>query len=320
MWTRAGYRLSSLVLLLVACSAQDQGTGTPPASRPSGGAATPADVGLHDAFDRILAATVRDERVDYLAIRKDHWRELTGYRQLLARTDPASLSRDARLAYWINLYNATMIAAVVERFAVGYSPQADSFGVFKEPLGKAGGKVVSLDEIENRIVRPEFEEPRIHAALVCAARSCPPLLARAYRAEDLEATLEANMRRFVNDPFRNKIDVEARKLQLSSIFKWYATDFGGEDRLAAYVDRYTDADVRGFAVSFLDYSWQLNIAPPAAGRWVSVTTDVAGEHQALRRGAVVEVRAEKEGRLQLALPFGDDTVWIDTDKTAPFRT
>lgn len=302
-----GSRFSTLVLL-VACSAQDQGAGPPAA----------IDAGLHDAFDRILVATVRDERIDYLAIRRDHWRELSEYRERLAKTDPSTLTRDERLAFWINLYNATMIGAVVERFSADYTPQKDGFAVFKEPLGRAGGKVVSLDDIENKIVRPEFGDPRIHAALVCGARSCPPLLARAYRAKDLDATLEANMRRFVNDPSRNRVDSGAKKLQLSSIFKWYATDFGGEQQLPAYVARYSNTDLNGAAVTFLDYSWELNVAPPDRGRWVSITAGAVGEHKGLQRGAVFEVLAEQNGRLQLSVPFGRDTVWIDAAETKPY--
>jgi hypothetical protein len=280
------------VVLWAACSAQDR--------------TSEQRADLHADFDRILRETVHGELVDYLAIRKLHRDRLLGYLDRLAATDPAGLPRDARLAFYINLYNATMIRAVVERFRVGYGPSADGFAVFKERLARVGDAMLSLDEIENRIIRPDFAEPRIHAALVCAARSCPPLLPRAYRADDLATVLEANMRRFVNDASRNKIDAAGRRLQLSPIFQWYADDFGGRDALAAWVNRYTDIDVAGFEVSFLEYSWELNIAPPREGRWV-----------ALRDGSVLEVVEEAGGRLRLQLPGRDGTAWYDAAQTVP---
>ena len=323
-----------LAWVWVACSAQGPGTGSRPSSRPTSNepgkqpgshpaagqptdaAAGPNAGSLHAAFDTILAATVRNERVDYLALRRDHWSELLGYLTRLERTDPAGLERDARLAYYLNLYNATMIRAVIERLTADYSPADAEYGIFKEPLAKAGGRTLTLDEIENKIVRPEFDEPRIHTALVCGAVSCPPLLPRAYRADDLDEVLEANMRRFLNDRSRNRVDVAGRKLALSSIFKWYADDFGGESGLAAYVDRYVDAEVSGFEVSFLDYSWKLNIAPPAKGRFVTVTgADVDAK---LRRGGIYEVLDELDDQLRVAVPFGQQTVRVPESATQPF--
>ena len=81
-----------------------------------------------------------------------------------------------------------------------------------------------------------------------------------YTAADLETLLETNMRRFLDDPSRNRIDRERRELRLSRIFEWYAEDFGGPQELARYVDGFVDGDVAGFDVSFLEYSWELNLA------------------------------------------------------------
>lgn len=212
----------------------------------------------HSEFDAILRDAVHHEKVDYRRIRALHFDRLTEYLDRLARFDPAPLAEPERLSWYINLYNATMIRAVVERYEPGYSPSRALFAVFDEPLVAIGGTRISLDRLEHEIIRPTFKDPRIHVALVCAARSCPPLLPRAYLGEDLDRVLEENMRRFVNDPGRNRIDTAARELRLSRIFKWYADDFGGAARIADYVNRYTAADVAGFTVSFLPYSWELN--------------------------------------------------------------
>lgn len=217
---------------------------------------------LHAPLDRILRKNVREELVDYLNIRKKHMAELNGYLDRLAAVKPQELKQQDRLAFYINLYNATMIKAVIERYHEGYSPSEDDFVVFKKKLVRLAGKTVSLNDLEHEIIRKQFKEPRIHVALVCAARSCPPLIARAYRGEDLEKLLQQGMRRFVNNRFRNVIDVKSRKLKLSAIFDWYAVDFGGKEKLADYVNKYHDADVSSFAVSFIEYSWELNIVKP----------------------------------------------------------
>lgn len=216
---------------------------------------------LHAPWDRILEATVRGERVDYDAVRGEHLADLDRYLDAMAGIDPDDLDRDDALAYWINLYNAAMVREVVRHDLDAWTPAADDFEVFRRPLVRTHAGTVSLDHVEHEIVRRRFADPRIHVALVCAAVSCPPLLSRAYRGEDLDRVLDANMRRFVNDRTRNRIDVEARTLALSSLFDWFADDFGGPGSVDDYVDRYTEADVVGFDVRFLEYDWSLNRTP-----------------------------------------------------------
>jgi len=212
----------------------------------------------HSAFDAILKATVRDERVDYNAIKTNHLPALNAYLQTLASTDVAATPRDEQLALYINLYNATMIREVIARYAPGWTPAAQDFKVFKDPTVKLKTGTISLNDLENKVIRPTFKDPRIHVALVCAARSCPPLLPRAYTAETLNATLEENMTRFVNDSYRNPIDARSKQLRLSKIFEWYADDFGGKNNISAYVDKSHPANTAGWKISFVDYVWDLN--------------------------------------------------------------
>lgn len=215
----------------------------------------------HGDLDLVLRRVVRDEGVDYPRIRENYLPALELYLDRAASADTRGMPEAERLAFYINAYNATVLRTVAERFRQGFSVEKDRFALFDEPLVSLGGKQVSLNHLEHEIIRPGFDEPRIHAALVCAARSCPPLLPRAYRAEDLDRVLEENMQRFLASAERNRIDIPGRRLQLSRIFDWYAKDFGGKQGLPAYADRYTDADVAGFDVSFLEYSWELNLAP-----------------------------------------------------------
>jgi hypothetical protein len=212
----------------------------------------------HAALDSLLGATVQDERVDYGAILGVHFAQLAGYLDGMARVDVSQLSRSEQLAFYINVYNATMISAVAPDWKEGFSPTDDDFAVFDEPHVRLKSGNVSLNHLEHEIIRKTFNDPRIHAALVCAALSCPPLLPRAYRAEDLDEVLDANMRRFVRDSTRNRVDDSARTLHLSSIFDWYAEDFGGQDALSHYVSKYLGRDVSDYAVVFLPYDWTLN--------------------------------------------------------------
>ena len=224
-------------------------------------AAASADV--HDAFDAILRERVTaDGLVDYATIKQgDDAARIGQYRNELERIDVAKLPRDEQLAHYINLYNATVLQAVADRMRDGYTVAERDFALFKEPLVRVGGdKPVSLDHVEHEIIRKKFKDPRVHVALVCAARSCPPLLNRAYRAADLDQVLDANMKRFVTDESRNQIDHDKRELRLSKVFEWFADDFGGKDAIAAYVGKYAGRDVRGYRVTFLEYDWSLNKA------------------------------------------------------------
>jgi len=274
------------------------------------GAAGAAPVVDHAPFDRMLRAHVRDERVDYLVWRKRDGAELDAYLASLATVDPSALTdRAERLAFYLNLYNASMIDAVLERVVDGWSPSEASFGVFDDPRIALGSARITLNALEHEIVRPEFDEPRIHAALVCAAISCPPILPRAYRAEDLWTVLEDNMRRFVRDDRRNT--VAGGRARLSEIFKWYAEDFGPEGPLA-FARNYRAALPQ--ANDWIPYDWTLNLAAPVEGTWV-VLLDAGDGSPA---GTIAEVTGTRDDRVTVALPNGR-TVARPATKTRPFE-
>jgi hypothetical protein len=260
----------------------------------------------------ILSKTVRDQRIDYVAVRDLHGTQLENYLVAMAAVDVAALPEPERLAFWFNLYNANMIAAVVGRLRQGWSPAAGNYGVFKEKLVRAAGKTLSLDDVEHEILRKTFKEPRLHVALVCGARSCPPLLPRAYRAEDLDAVLEQNMHAFINDPARNKVDANAKKLELSRIFDWFKVDFGGDQGVKALVGKHTGTNVSGFAISYLEYDWTLNLAAPTQGEFVHATVastlssapatdDVLAE---VKAGDILQAWSDKDGMTEVTVPKG----------------
>lgn len=220
-----------------------------------------ASAALDDAtarWDRLLKQVVRDELVDYLAVRDRYRQDLRACLDAMAAVDVSALDRQQKLALFCNAYNAWMIELVVERYRPDYSPQEAKGAIWDEAKVRLAGQTLSLNTLEHQWIRKDLDDPRAHAALVCAARSCPALPDEAFAAERLDQQFDAAMRRWLNDPRRNVVDHEARELRLSKIFRWYAADFGGPDRLAEYVSRYVDRDVSGYAVSFLQYDWRLN--------------------------------------------------------------
>ena len=184
--------------------------------------------------------------------------------------------RPEKLAYLINAYNAIVIQQVLDAYPIkrSLSPAAlvrpansvwQIPGFFTESTHQVAGRRLTLDDIEHKLLRASLKEPRIHAALVCAAVSCPPLRG-AYAAERIDAQLDDQMRSFLADPSRNRIDRSRGEVKLSEIFKWFAEDFGGTDGVVTFVARYTDAATQAwlrtgkFRVTYFDYDWNLNDA------------------------------------------------------------
>ena len=120
---------------------------------------------------------------------------------------------------------------------------------------RLGDKTYSLNEIENEIIRPKFDEPRMHFAVNCAAKSCPPLANHAYTEDNLESMLEARTRAFINDPTYNAIS--ASSVRVSRIFDWYGEDF---DNLIEFLNQYSATKIHSDAVvEFQEYDWSLNL-------------------------------------------------------------
>ena len=224
----------------------------------------------HAAWTAILERWVEDGGVDYGGLAREGQGELDAYLAGLSGTcaeDYETWTGEERIAFWINAYNAFTIRLILDHYPVGsirrigWLPLAAFREKFIPVPGLRGGDV-SLQEIENEALRGAFREPRVHFALVCASKSCPELRREAYRGAALEAQLDDQARRFLADPSKNRVDGAARKLFLSSIFKWYRGDFEeAAGTLQAYVAPYLDtagADIAGFELSFLDYDWSLN--------------------------------------------------------------
>lgn len=194
---------------------------------------------------------------------------LTPYLHQLAAARPTTMSRDRRLALWINAYNAYTLELILDHYPVQSiqnigGPSSDKTP-FQRPVGEVADTMRTLDEIEHEIIRQRFDEPRIHFVLVCAAKSCPRLRQEAYTGRILDRQLDDQTRRFLHDERKNHIPAGKRTIELSPIFKWYGQDFGPDtDAIQRFIAGYFDGAVRdslqnaAYDVQFLEYDWTLN--------------------------------------------------------------
>jgi hypothetical protein len=245
--------------------------------QPSSGASDSDSCALfdhgHAGWTALLKRYVRDGFVDYAGLKKLGQTDLDGYLRALEGVCSDHLetwSRERRLAFWINAYNAYTVKLILDHYPlksirkIGLLPGA-AFRQDFISLKGVRGKRLSLNDIEHEILRKKFSEPRIHFGIVCASKGCPMLRAEAYRATDLDRQLDEAARGFVRDQSKNRFDATLRTLHLSSIFKWFREDFERAAKtLTGFVARYADAptatalssaEVR---VLFLDYDWSLN--------------------------------------------------------------
>ena len=226
-----------------------------------------ADALSHRPLTEVLQAHVQDGRVNYPRIHSDA--RFAGYLRQFDRVDPESLpSREHRLAFWINAYNAFAIQGILD----GYSPST-LVGRYRYFIARdygVGGSAINLYDLEREILVKGFQEPRIHFAIVCASQSCPRLRSEAYESPTLTAQLDEGARAFINDPSKNRFDRAGRVAYLSMIFKWFREDFEAHSgSLAAYVAQFVadpalamDLKRQPYRIEFLDYDWSLNGVSP----------------------------------------------------------
>ncbi len=164
-------------------------------------------------------------------------------------------TKNEKLAYWFNLYNAATIHLVASAYPVSSIKDINNGKPWDKKFIKSGDSIYSLNEIENIIVRPNFNEPRLHVAFNCAAISCPKLLNEAFTPSKLDDQLHQLAQIWINDPTKNKISVDS--LEISKIFQWYAADF--KKGIIPFINQYSKTKVNSDAkIQYLEYTWALN--------------------------------------------------------------
>lgn len=224
----------------------------------------------HGAWNALLQRWVSDGRVDYAALQREGRAPLKAYLKELSATcatDYEKWSREQRLAFWINVYNAFTVQLIIDHYpissirSIGWLPGA-AFRRGFIPMPGLKEAIISLNDIEHGTLRTDFREPRIHFALVCASLGCPTLGNTPVRASDLNRQLDEQARSFLRDTSKNRFDPATNTLHLSPIFDWFRADFEVvAGSVPAYVARYLD-DPRisrpGVRIEYTKYDWSLN--------------------------------------------------------------
>jgi len=227
-------------------------------------AASSLAAGLPDPapFDAVLKERAKNGGYDYASTTGQDRKRLAAYESNLGDAVVLGMSPDDRKAFYIHAYNGFAIQTLPDNPGKKIT---DVSGAFKGTKHRVGGEMLTLDDIENRL--REMKDARIHFAIVCASKSCPPLAPRAYGAEGLSDVLDRQGREFVNDPSKNVLDRAKGRLALSKIFYWnrkeFERDAGGP--LVKFVSKYAKnaADASWVATSpkdpeFLEYDWNPN--------------------------------------------------------------
>jgi hypothetical protein len=227
----------------------------------------------HSAFDTLLARRARNSRDGVVRVDYAGWRgsaadraALGRYIDALSALDPLTLTLPEQFAYWANLYNALTIRVVLDAWPVRSIRDIRSSllvaGPWKKTVARVGGVDLSLDDIEHQILRKGWSDPRVHYAVNCASFSCPNLPLRAWRGAGLGPALDAAARDYVNHS--RGVAFNGSSLKVSSIYKWYAADFGGTDaRVIAHLSQYAAAPLAArlgqtSRIAGDDYNWAIN--------------------------------------------------------------
>jgi hypothetical protein len=233
----------------------------------SGTVAEPID---HGQWNELLSRYVKKSadgvnRVDYAALKRKDADTLKRYLSAMQAIDITQYPRDEQFAYWVNLYNAATVDVIIANYPldsirdIGLVGQ----GPWKDKLLKVKGKQLSLDDIEHGILRPIWQDVRVHYAVNCASIGCPNLANRAYTAKELETMLDQAARDYVNHPRGFKRVDDA--LIASSIFDWYGGDWGDQAAVLDHAREYASPKTKAMLddatkIDGFDYDWALNRA------------------------------------------------------------
>jgi len=264
-----------IVAGLVAFSLQGQKIYSLGRSVPVGQQISPAKID-HASFDQLLEKYVdKDGLVDYKS-----WKASSADRKLLqnylshlSTANPQlEATKDSKLAFWINAYNAVTIEGILQKFPTpsirNHTAKVVGYNIWKHLKLKVGADAYSLNSIEHDVLR-KMDEPRIHFAIVCASIGCPRLLNQAYTAEDLDDQLASNTKDFFSRPQNLQFDGPSSTLKYSRIIDWFGADFGaGQTKQLDYLFPYFPENVQKqvrvsssagkLRIGYLEYDWDLN--------------------------------------------------------------
>lgn len=220
----------------------------------------------------IKSATDGINRLHYAKVKPTEKESLKNYISYLEKVKVNQYNKPQQLAYWINLYNAVTVNVILENYPVtsiqdiNISPGIFSIGPWGKKLLTINDQQVSLNDIEHRILRPIWKDPRIHYALNCASIGCPNLLKKAYTIDNIEVNLDKATREYVNHP--RGVKIKDKELNVSSIYSWFQEDFGeGAVGVINHLKKYANDELRAQLEAITEieddnYDWLLNDTNP----------------------------------------------------------
>ena len=211
-------------------------------------------------FDSLLQKNVdKTGRVDYQSL-KNNETLLDNYLAYIQNNEPTkNWSSNKKKAFWINTYNAYTIKIILNNYPLKSirDIKIDGKTAWKIPFVKVGQKRYTLEQIEHKILRKKFNDPRIHVGINCASVSCPRLWNFAFTEDNIASSLDNLMKEFINNTTRNKIS--KNNLEISEIFNWFSKDFMKNGTIINYLNTYAAIKISEKAsIKYLTYDWSLN--------------------------------------------------------------
>ena len=214
--------------------------------------------------------------MDYRNLKAKDGARLKALRQTLGRVDVGKLNRKQQLAYYLNLYNVNVVGVVVDNYPVKSIRDISTdpirrLNVFEKdyvPFSGAKSGMVALNDVENKFIREEFEDPRIHFAINCAARDCPPIRTEAFVGARVDAQLDDQSRRFLNGPTGLRLTKKGSSLivETTKVMDWFESDFKKSGGNLAFIRKYASPDKAKLMqqagdtvkLTYDEYDWSLN--------------------------------------------------------------
>ena len=198
---------------------------------------------------------VKNGLINYKTI-KSSPSDLNELLHLMGTTSVKNEDQNTQLAFYINAYNLSVIKNVIDNYPLK-SP-LDVKGFFKTTEFTIGGKKMTLDYLENQLIRPQYKDARIHFALVCGAIGCPPIINEAYLPSNVQSLLNRQTKKALDNPNYTKVSND--KVELTEIFKWYQQDFGANNKeIIQFINKHKSKSIpQTISISHYPYNWNLN--------------------------------------------------------------
>jgi hypothetical protein len=212
-----------------------------------------------DFLDNNLVEEGENTLVAYGKVSNADKESLNAYISDLTNIDPREYSNPEQYAYWVNLYNALTVDLILENYPIKSITKLGglfSFGPWGDEIARVAGKTLTLNDIEHRILRPIWNDPRTHYAVNCASLGCPNLQPLAFTASNQEMLLAQAAGSFINS--RKGVSITGNKGELSSIYDWFIDDFGGQEGLKEHLLKYRPSLTVDLKKVTFDYDWSLN--------------------------------------------------------------